>query len=153
MENRKGESKKDKKDGITHHWAIPLLLLVAAVVLSRGFVLRYERGSVIIIYFVNYDAEGNDNINLNGEWIEIQNISDQDVDMTGWKLYDESRHCFDFPYGFVLEAGKSVKIYTGSGENTAFELYWGCSKPVWANDGDCAYLVDNSENEVDGECW
>lgn len=107
----------------------------------------------ITIYFVNYNAEGNDNINLNGEWVEIHNTGDQDIDMTGWKLLDESRHCFDFPYGFELKAGQSVKIFTGSGENTAFELYWGCSKPVWTNDGDCAFLVDNQGNEVDIRCW
>jgi hypothetical protein len=100
--------------------------------------------SAIIIYFVNYDAEGNDNVNLNGEWVEIYNISDQDIDMLGWKLYDESQHCFAFPYGFVLKAGQFVKIYTGSGENTASELYWGRSKPVWTNDGDCVFLVDEN---------
>jgi len=123
-------------------------------IINGGCPVREERTISIIIFFVNYDAEGeDDDANLNGEWVEIRNTGDQDMNMTGWKLHDESGHVFSFPYGFVLKAGQSVKIYTGSGENTASELYWGRNKSVWNNDRDCAYLVDDQGNVVGKRCW
>lgn len=121
----------------------------------------------IEICSVNYDAPGNDNYNLNKEWVRICNTGNQDVNMSGWKLYDDSYrlgrardHIFYFPSGFLLKAGQSVTIYTGSGINTTSKLYWGRKEgedigegAIWNNDGDCAYLVDEQGDVVDTYCW
>lgn len=127
-------------------------------------VVEYDRVSVIrlpcdtdsktniIIYYVKYEAEGNGKTDLNGEWVEILNISDQEIDMTGWKLYDRSNHVFCFEK-FILKAGQSVIIYTGSGDNTASALYWNRGSPVWNDGGDCAYLADKEGNVVHEYCW
>jgi len=91
-------------------------------------------------------------------------MGNQDVDMSGWILYDEAYkkgtardHVFRFPSGFVLKAGHSVKVYTGIGIQTSTELYFG--RPagdyaaIWNNDGDCAYLQDDKGNVVHEYCW
>ena len=123
-----------------------------------------EAVTLIKICNVNYDALGNDHENPNGEWVEICNMGNQDVDMSGWILYDEAYkkgtardHVFRFPSGFVLKAGHSVKVYTGIGIQTSTELYFG--RPagdyaaIWNNDGDCAYLQDDKGNVVHEYCW
>ena len=46
---------------------------------------------------VNADAPGDDNENLNGEWVRFTNGSDASVDLDGWQVADESathRHLF-----------------------------------------------------------
>jgi hypothetical protein len=112
---------------------------------------------------VNFDAPGNDNYNLNGEWVRICNTGNQDVNMSGWRLYDIAfkrgtarDHVFYFPLGFVLRAGQSVTVYSGSGVNTESSLYWGRLEgeygAIWTNDGDCAYLEDNQGNLIDMRC-
>lgn len=119
---------------------------------------------LIEIYTVTYNAPGNDNDNPNGEWVEIRNSGNQDIDMSGWRLYDDAYkqgrardHVFIFPSGFILRAGQSVRIHTGQGKNTTTQLYFGRAPgeyaAIWNNDGDCAYLVDNKGNLVDEYCW
>lgn len=119
---------------------------------------------LIKICNVNYDAPKDDNYNLNGEWVRICNTGNQDVNMSGWILYDEAYrkgtardHIFRFPSGFVLRPGSSVTIHTGIGTQTSSELYFGRSAgdyaAIWNNDGDCAYLVDSKGNIVDTYCW
>lgn len=141
------------------------LFILALIAIVLGFIayilpliLDGKLGTIlsesdIIIDNVNYKAEGNGRINLNGEWVKIRNASDRDIEMTGWKLSDTSNHVFCFPNGFTLKAGQSVVIYTGSGDNTNFVLYWKRNSPVWNDDVDCAYMIDSQGNEVHSYCW
>jgi hypothetical protein len=97
----------------------------------------------------NFDAPGNDNINLNGEWVEIINEGASPISMASWTLSDEyNKHLYRFPI-FALDAGAIVKVYTGSGTDTATELYFGQSLSVWNNDGDTATLADSNGSVVD----
>jgi hypothetical protein len=118
----------------------------------------------IEISTVNYNAPRNDNDNPNGEWVKIRNTGTQDVNMSGWRLYDDAYkygtapdHIFIFPSGFILKAGQSVTVYTGQGINTDSALYFGRAPgeyaAIWNNDGDCAYLVDDQGTLVDMYCW
>lgn len=96
---------------------------------------------------IHYDAAGDDNNNLNDEWVEIVNNGSA-VDLTGWVLKDESAsHRYTFALGFRLEAGASLRVYTGCGRDTSAELYW-CSQgsAVWNNSGDTVFLLDPSGN-------
>jgi len=45
---------------------------------------------------------------------------------------------------YTLGAGSTVTVYTKKGTNSATELYWGSSGPIWNNEGDTAYLFDNN---------
>ncbi|ACJ16003.1 competence-like protein [Thermococcus onnurineus NA1] len=112
--------------------------------------------SKIVIYYVHYDAKGNDNYpwNLNDEYIVIANLGCKDEELSGWKLVDEKKHTYTFPSGVIVKAGKTVTVHTGSGTDTDTDLYWGSSwGAVWDNDGDTAYLYDASENLVDSCSW
>ena len=97
---------------------------------------------------INYDADGEDNKNLNGKWVEIKNAGSTSVNLKGFILEDEAHHKFIFP-GFVLDAGKTVKVYSGSGTPNSSSLYWGSSSAIWNNDGDTAYLYDSGNKLID----
>ena len=105
----------------------------------------------VAIIDLNPDAEGRDNENPNGEWIEIYNAELAPVDLTGWGIRDEStRHRFTFPDRFMLAADASVLIRSGCGTDTAAELFW-CDPdgPIWSNGGDTAFLTAPSGASVD----
>lgn len=102
----------------------------------------------LVIDEVFWDAPGNDNENLNEEWIRISNAGDGLVDMTGWGIKDESAsHRYQFPPGFVLAPTEAVTVYTGCGEDFDRDLYW-CQtgSAIWNNDGDTAFLTDPNGN-------
>ncbi len=94
------------------------------------------------------DAPGNDNENLNGEWVAIRNEGETSVDLTGWGIKDESAsHRYGFPVSFTLLPGETVTVRTGCGTDFDTDLYW-CNQgsAVWNNDGDTAFLLDPSGN-------
>jgi competence protein ComEC len=68
--------------------------------------------------------------------------------MSGWILSDEADHTYPFPSGFALDPGASVKVHTGSGEDTETDLYWGSGRAVWNNGGDTSTLIDTGGNQV-----
>jgi len=99
---------------------------------------------------LHLDAPGDDSLNLDNEWVDLRNEGSQPVDLTGWRLRDESAsHRFSFPTGFVLAPGADVRIRSGCGPPTATELHW-CAQgsAIWNNDGDTAFLLDPSGNVV-----
>lgn len=101
----------------------------------------------LIITHVEADAPGNDNENLNGEWVEITNQRLSSTDLTGWVLKDESAsHRYNFPSSFILDTGADVRVLTGCGTDTTTSLYWCSGGAVWNNSGDTAFLLDPSGN-------
>ena len=82
-------------------------------------------------------------LSLQDEWVEITNKGYSSVSLKGWKIEDEgSKHTYTFP-SCTLDSQNTLTLYTGEGTDTATELYWGGS-PIWNNDGDTAYLYDDS---------
>jgi micrococcal nuclease len=74
------------------------------------------------------------------EWVEFTNQGDQPIDLSGYTLKDEANHIYEFD-DFTLQAAKSVRLYTGNGQNTSTKLYWGLGdNTVWNSNGDTAYL-------------
>jgi hypothetical protein len=108
-------------------------------------------GAVIGISAVQFDAEGDDRKaeNLNTEWVEVKNSGNAPQDLSGWTLSDASNHTYTFPQNFVLGAGDSVKVRTGSGTDSTSDLYWGRGSPIWNNDGDTVTLKDEDGRTVD----
>jgi hypothetical protein len=90
---------------------------------------------------LNYDAEGNDNENLNGEYIVFTNEGNSSLELTGWMVLDESNNEYYFP-SFSLGNGSTVTLYIGSGTDSQTELFWGSTKSIWNNDGDELFLRD-----------
>lgn len=110
-------------------------------------------GGQVAITEIRFDADGDDNENLNDEWVRIANGGGTDVDLAGWVLKDTSAsHRYSFPSGFVLDAGASVTVHTGCGTDTATDLHW-CNEgsAVWNNSGDTAFLLDPSGNIVSSQ--
>ncbi len=100
--------------------------------------------------FVNWDADGTDGRDLNGEWVQIKNRNKYiDVSLAGWWFRDSHLRRYTFPAGTVVPAGKSITLYMGSGTNTATRYYWGQTESVFDNVttdataiGDGGYLFD-----------
>ena len=79
--------------------------------------------------------------------VEITNQGSSSTVLTGWVLKDESAtHRYNFPSGFLLDAGADVRVLTGCGTDTTTSLYWCSGGAVWNNSGDTAFLLDPSGN-------
>lgn len=85
---------------------------------------------------------------VQGEYVRIENFADAAQEMTGWTLRDEANRTFTFPV-FTLPVSGVVQVWTGSGTNTATDLYWGSGTAIWNNTGDTAYLRDAAGEGVD----
>lgn len=83
-------------------------------------------------------------INLNGEYVELQNNSSHRHGISGWRVRDQDGHTYVFPACGELEPGATFRLYTGIGTDTAAAFYWNRKAPVWNNSGDKASLVDLS---------
>ena len=88
------------------------------------------------------------------EVVVVENSGPSTQDLTGWKVSDDGLgHTFNFPNGFLLGPGSSVKLVSGgSGQDTERVIYWK-TRTVWNNDGDTARLFDPSGETVsEREC-
>ena len=91
---------------------------------------------------LNYDAQGKDNENLNGEWVSIKNIGTKDISLNGWTLKDAGTNIYKFK-NIIIKPQQTIFLYTGFGKNTNTKFYWNLNTPVWNNDHDTLYLRDN----------
>ncbi len=103
---------------------------------------------------VNWDADGNDGANVNGEWVDVTNLGANPVDLSGWWVRDAAYrgykgHGYTFPAGTVVAPGESVRLKVGHGSDSSGLLYWGLDVPIFANVtedrtkmGDGAWLFD-----------
>ncbi len=127
------------------------MLLSIFLALSTGlaFAVGESSGieSKIIIKNVSFIATSPEKENLNGEWVEIANMGSSAESLDKWTLEDRQNHTYTFN-NFTLNAGSSVKVHTGSGNDTATDLYWNRNTPVWNNEGDVATLKDASGKVV-----
>ena len=88
------------------------------------------------------------------EVVVVENSGPSTQDLTGWKVSDDGLgHTFNFPNGFLMRPGSSVKLVSGgSGQDTERVIYWK-TRTVWNNDGDTARLFDPSGEMVsEREC-
>jgi len=104
-------------------------------------------GSLAVVE-IHADAEGNDHENENDEYIVFENTGSESLDLSGWTVEDEADHTYTVPEGFSLGPGDEVTLYTGSGTNTATELYWGSDSAIWNNGGDTIIMSDESGGVV-----
>ncbi|MFP8890388.1 lamin tail domain-containing protein [Natrialbaceae archaeon A-CW2] len=87
-------------------------------------------------------------VSADEEYIVIENTGDQDIDLSGYELRDRDGgqidgglSAFVFPSGFVLEAGATVTVWTGTGEDTDSDRYWGYGVNIWSGSGDVVTLT------------
>jgi endonuclease YncB( thermonuclease family) len=90
---------------------------------------------------LNYDADGNDSLNLNDEYVTIKNAGSDPVDIYGWTVKDSATNTYKFG-SYVLRPDCVVYLFSGDGRDEEGKLYWGSSKPIWNNNHDTLYLRD-----------
>lgn len=101
-----------------------------------------EPNTKIGIGEVQANPPGNDRTNLTEEWVELVNRSEDDVELSGWVLRDETTgHIFDLGPA-VLGSGDAVKVRTGKGSDTSTDLYLNETFPVWSNTDETVLLID-----------
>ncbi len=90
---------------------------------------------------VNEDPDGPDDDVLEDEWVEIVNEGAGPVDLAGWALRDESTsNRFVFESG-TLDAGETLRLRTGCGDDTDTDVYWCSLNGVWSNRGETVLLL------------
>jgi hypothetical protein len=82
------------------------------------------------------------------EYVCVTSQESADTDMSSWVLRNVLGRSFNFPTGFKLAAGQTVKVHTAAGANAAAALYWGYRvNPAWEK-GDKLTLSNNENVEV-----
>jgi hypothetical protein len=82
---------------------------------------------------------------IEGEYVLIRNDGGRSVELTNWKLRDRAGHEYLFPRAF-LDPGGKLRVWTGTGFDTATDQYWGLGTAVWNNTGDTALLYDSQDH-------
>jgi len=106
---------------------------------------------------VNWDADGSDDGNRNGEWVDIRNGGSRPLRLGGWFFRDSSLRVstkrrppgYEFPASAVVPAGGSVRLRMGCGADGPRVLHWCQDDAVFENVtggprhvGDGGYLFD-----------
>ena len=82
--------------------------------------------------------------NPNNEYVEVRIdptvFAGPQYDLTGHWIKNNAGVRYDFPAGFTIAQGQTVRVYVGSGTNTSSTLYWGRPSGIFNNLGDCAQL-------------
>jgi endonuclease YncB( thermonuclease family) len=105
---------------------------------------------------INWDADGDDKRNLNGEWVEVANRGARAVSLRGWWVRDSWLNHgaggvpgYGFPASAVVPAGGSVRVRVGCGRDTVTTFHWCQRTSAFENVthdrralGDGAYLFD-----------
>ena len=97
---------------------------------------------VVFAWPFHYNAEGNDEGNLNDEYLTLHNQGATSVDLSGWTIENDRGETYRFPHGFELPANGIVTVRSGKGTDTPSDLYWNSSSEVWLNTVDLAILKD-----------
>lgn len=92
---------------------------------------------------LNYDAEGDDRFNVNGEYFVLENVCDFDCNLNNWLVKDDtSRNRFTLT-NITIQKNSEVYFHSGLGVNTE-EAYFLCTSvrctPIWNNDFDSLFL-------------
>ena len=99
---------------------------------------------------VNWDADGDDHLDPNGEWVRITNPDPvAPLALAGWWLRDSALRRFTFPEWATVPPGGAITVYAGVGDANETEFYWGLRSAPFdnvradpLNMGDGAYLLD-----------
>jgi hypothetical protein len=144
---------------MTHRRLVLYILLNAfvTVLVSGAFLYFYNRansrtdnGTVDTIITLSSDSGNAEIISVTGtgtlasEAVLIQNNNTLTLPLTGWTLKGDQGMTYTFPQ-LTLYPGGKVQIHSGSGIDTAADLYWQSSEAVWKS-GDLVSLYDTQNN-------
>ena len=78
---------------------------------------------------------------LSGEALRIVNNADEVVSLDGWTLEDANGNILKFPNIQLLRKGIFVEVYSRSGHDTPYEIFWSRDEAVWQS-GETAVIRD-----------
>ena len=82
------------------------------------------------------------------EYVCLTNADTAPADMSSWVLRNVLGRSFNFPPGFALPVGQTVKVHTGAGTDSATDLHWAYRvNPAWET-GDKLTLHNQENVEV-----
>jgi len=114
--------------------------------------VNYVQDECIYITNFHFNAAGDDNYNLNDEYVTFGNKCSYSIDMGSWTIKDETASHIYTISTFAFQSGATFTLYTGTGTNTNSALYWGRTSgdyaAIWNNGGDTLFLRDSSGNLV-----
>ena len=108
--------------------------------------------NVLLGLAINHDASGDDNFNVNGEYVLIENGSSSPVNLEDWTIRDTSQRSLKFPKNSIIQPGQRITIKAGFGGNTNTEYFMNSPTPMFENIdkfngvGDGAFLLDEYGN-------
>lgn len=119
---------------------------------QQTLIPNYIQDQCIYITNFHFNAAGNDNYNLNDEYVTFANKCSYSIDMVGWTIKDViASHIYTIP-SFTFQAGATFTLFTGTGTNTNSALYWGRTSgnyaAIWNSGGDTLFLRDSNGNLV-----
>jgi hypothetical protein len=105
---------------------------------------------------VNWDADGNDAQNLDGEWVDIHNGGARELRLGGWWVRDSYLRFgrdhvpgYRLPDATVVPAGETLRLRVGCGAASGLVQHWCLKESAFENVtagsgamGDGAYLFD-----------
>jgi Intermediate filament tail domain. len=105
-------------------------------------------GPPLTVAQINEDAGGEDLVDPQ-ENVVFENTGDSELELTGYSVSDETDKSYSFPDGFTLSPGDQVTLYSGTGNSTATELYWGqTGSAIWNNGGDTVFVTDDTGTTI-----
>jgi hypothetical protein len=130
-----------------------LLNALVSVLVSGAILFFYDRanhktdcGTIEVVPTLASVSVNVDIVSVTGagalasETVAIRNNGEAALLLTGWMLKDSQGSTYTFPQ-LTLYPGGTVQVHTISGGDTAADLYWGRSVPVWES-GELAALYD-----------
>ena len=99
------------------------------------------RNDYSISMLLNFDAEGDDRENLNGEYLVLKNAGMSGYNIKNWTVKDSGTNIYEFK-GFYFVENTEITLFTGSGSDGNGIFYWNSPIPVWNNEHDSVYLRD-----------
>ena len=105
--------------------------------------LSSEPPQVDFVAPFHYDAGGDDTddrLLLEDEYLTLQNLSEDAVDLSGWVVRSDAGRNYVIPEGVVLSGGETLTIVSGCGEDVGRTLHWCAISEIWDNESGTAYL-------------
>ena len=114
-----------------------VFIIVFTAVLQFAATSASLRGDVIISEIM-YNPSSKESFNPDEnlvEWIEIYNLGNSPLDITGWFLQDEDRHTKSLPRNSTIRAGQAIVLVPGGLKPEIFKKAWGADIVVCALEG------------------
>lgn len=84
---------------------------------------------------------------LENEAVQIRNVGSSAVALLDWKLVDQQNQFYRFGQVTLFGDGAGILVHSRAGANSATELHWGQSEPVW-QPGELVTLLDANDQIV-----